>query len=136
MIVELKRGVSKHFMQSLESFLQLIFEFFFQFLFEGAADLVLKKTYADRTFLRVWIYFVFGGIAGAASLLIVNAHVIGNFPLRCIALLVFPVLIGFVMAKIGTLRTKRGSERYGLEFFASGWAFAFAFGAVRLIFAR
>jgi hypothetical protein len=68
--------------------------------------------------------------------LLLPEHLIQPIPWRYAAVLAMPVLIGWGMSRIGRSRAGRGSRDHGLAHFLSGWGFAFALGAVRLLFAK
>lgn len=120
----------------MEVIFQILFELMLQFLIEGAFDLLFGRLGTERPLLRFFLYLLVGAIVGGMSLAFAPEHLIEYRSLRYAAALVVPVVIGLVMAWIGSLRRKRGRQPNGLEYFFSGWAFAFAFGAVRVGFAK
>ena len=120
----------------MEFIFQLLFEFFAQLLLEGIVDVACGRAGETRPTLRFFLFLLLGTIIGFFSLLVTSAHVITLPTLRYTAAIVVPVLIGLLMAWIGRLRARRGSPPNSLEHFSASWAFAFAFGAVRVVFAR
>jgi hypothetical protein len=120
----------------VEFIFQLLFEFLLQFLFEGAFDVMFGKVNVNRPLRRFFMFLFVGAVAGAVSLAFVREHFITHGPLRYTAVLIVPVVIGFLMAQIGKLKRKRGAEPNSLEYFFSSWGFAFAFGAIRVAFAK
>ena len=120
----------------MEIIFQVIFELLIQLLFEGVMDLAMARTAEGRPFLRVVLFLFVGAAAGAVSLWLVPHHLIALRALRYASVLIVPILIGLAMTEIGSWRRKRGSEPYSMEHFVTGWAFAFAFGAVRVVFAK
>lgn len=119
----------------MEFLFELIFEILFQFGFELIADVLFGKTASERPILRVAMLLIVGGLAGGLSLLIFPQHLIRHGLVRYAAVIFAPALIGCVMAMIGRFRDQRGKEPRSLEHFAAGWAFAFAFGTVRVLLA-
>ena len=120
----------------LEFIFQLLFELLFQFLFELAADLLFGRLGSERPWLRVFLFALVGAFLGFGSLAFARDHMIADRTLRHAAVLVIPLIIGGVMAQIGKLQRQRGKLPRGLEYFFSAGAFAFAFGAMRVGFAK
>ena len=121
----------------MEFIFQLLLEFAFQVLVEGIADLLFGKTLAgDATLRRFFFFLLIGAILGGLSLLVSRTHFIDHATLRYAAAIVLPIILGVAMSYVGKLRQQRGSAPNGLEYFFSSWAFAFAFGAVRVAFAK
>lgn len=120
----------------MEFLFQFIFEILLQIVFEGIFDIAFGRIAADRPVLRVVMFLAVGAIAGALSLLMIANHIIASRGLRYVAAVLVPIAIGNLMAIIGGHREKRGKEPRSLEHFFSGWAFAFAFGAVRVAYAK
>jgi hypothetical protein len=121
----------------VELIFQILAEIIFQFVVEGMLDVCFGKKLRDaRPLLRFLLFLLVGAILGGLSLLLLPAHIISDRQLRYVAVLTIPVLIGVTMAKIGSMRAKRGSEPNDLEHFFSSWGLAFTFGAVRVLFAE
>ncbi len=121
----------------MEFIFELLLEFGFQFLVEGCFDLLFGQTLSEsRPLGRFFFFLSVGAILGGLSLLVFREHLIAHRGSRYAAALIVPVLVACAMAWIGQLRVKRGSKPNGLEYFFSSWAFAFAFGAVRVAFAK
>ena len=120
----------------MELIFQVLFELLLQFLFEGAADLLFGELGSERPLLRVFLFALLGACLGFASLAFAPEHLIADRALRSAAALVIPVVIGFAMAQIGRFRRRHGKSPRGLEYFFSSWAFAFAFGALRVALAK
>lgn len=117
----------------MEFLFQFIFEILLQIVVEGIFSVAMGRIAANRPVIRAVLFLVLGAIAGGLSLLLFPSHIISLPLLRYAAVILVPVIIGYVMAEIGNRREKRGQEPRGLEHFVSGWGFAFAFGAVRVL---
>jgi len=77
-------------------------------------------------------YLVYGAIAGGLSLLLPRLFTI-PWSLRILNLLITPVVCGFLMAKVGQLRERRGNRPIRLDTFMYGYHFALAMAVVRFI---
>lgn len=121
----------------MEFFIQLLAELLLQLMFEGVADLTFRKWLSEEPgLLRFAIFTALGTISGLLSLLFFRHHLVVDFTLRLLALFIIPVLVAFLMAKIGRMRRKRGGADHSLEHFFASWGFAFAFGLMRTAFAQ
>jgi hypothetical protein len=77
-----------------------------------------------------------GASLGAASLLAFPLALAREPPARWAAFVIAPLLAGGALAALGHLRRKHRQAPRGSETFAAGFAFAVAFAALRLAFAR
>lgn len=119
----------------MEAIIEVILQFVFELVAELCGDVMLRRLAAQRGFGRALFYGVVGGVIGALSLLVAPAHLMPGAGLRVVALIVNPVLIGLLMARLGRWRTRRDKPEHGLEAFWPAWAFALCLGLVRVIWA-
>jgi len=77
-------------------------------------------------------YMVYGAIAGGLSLLLPRMFTI-PCSLRILNLIITPVVCGFIMAKVGQLRERRGNRPIRIDTFMYGYLFALAMAAVRFL---
>lgn len=116
-------------------------EFLFAFLFETGADFAGRKLGPRSDKAISWLFsfvcYVVGGyLLGIGSTFIFKNHVLLNRSLRLTALFIIPLVIGFLMMKIGNSIETRGKGRSGLETFFNGAVFAFFFCLARYFAAR
>ncbi len=83
----------------------------------------------------IWAGFghlIYGAIAGGLSLLLPKI-VIVPWWLRVLNMLITPLACGFIMAKIGQIRDRRGYRTMRLDTFMYGYLFALSMAVVRFI---
>jgi hypothetical protein len=128
--------------------MEILFELIFQFVaelllqatFEFLAEIGYRniRRFQNRTRNPAYAIFGFtilGGIAGGVSLLLFPHSPIGD-PFICyMSLFVTPFLLGLMMVVIGRLRRKKGENLVPINRFGYAFAFAFAMGLVRFIWA-
>ena len=114
----------------VELIVQVLLEFFGQLLF----DHEFKRSPENRTW-RIGFYVFIGLVLGLVSLLVLPRHWLGDPTLRIAALILNPIIIGFLMMRVGRWRRSRKGAAFGLENFWSAWALAFSFGLMRKLFA-
>ncbi len=120
----------------MELLIQVLAEIGLQLLFEATVDGLTGRMKIDRSVGRFLLLTGLGVFSGLMSLLAFPQHFISRPLLRYGSLGLTPLLIGWLMAQIGRWRETRGRERSPLERFWAGWGFAFAFGLMRVTFAR
>ena len=80
-------------------------------------------------------YFLWGVILGGLSLLVFSESLISKPEYRILNLVFDPITAGYAMAKVGSLRRKRGQYILRLDTFFYGALFAFAAALVRFVWA-
>lgn len=120
----------------MEAILEVVLQLVLELVAELCGDVVLRRLAAQRGFGRALFYGIVGGVAGAFSLLVAPAHLMPDTSLRVVALMVNPVLIGLLMARLGRWRARRDKPEHGLEAFWPAWAFALCLGLVRVLWAK
>jgi hypothetical protein len=75
---------------------------------------------------------LYGAAAGGVSLLIPRMFTVPYW-LRILNLIVTPVACGFIMAKLGQMRERRGEKTIRIDRFLYGYLFALAMAVVRFI---
>jgi hypothetical protein len=85
-------------------------------------------------------YALLGVMVGGVSLLVfpralVRGASFHGTSFHGIGLLISPLLAGFVMSAIGSLRRRRGMSLIRLDSFAYGFIFAFGMALIRFLFA-
>lgn len=128
----------------METILEVVLEVLGEFLFEVVLQLVfelgvralLAPVRASLAASMRWPWLtVFGAVAGGASLVVAPHAFLASPAFRLANLLVSPLVAGAAMAALGALRVRRGQVLLPFDRFVSGFAFAFAFAAVRWAFA-
>jgi hypothetical protein len=119
--------------------LQALFEVLAQAVFEVAAEVGLRgliepfrRSSPINPFLAGVGYLLYGAIAGGFSLLIPRMFVVPWW-LRLLNLVVTPVACGFIMAKLGQIRERRGEKTIRIDRFLYGYLFALSMAVVRFI---
>ena len=129
-----------------EIFFQILFEFILQIVAEILMELGLHSIaqvfHGRKTRNPVFAfvgYALLGVIVGGLSLFIFPRPLIRSasfhgINLHGIGLLISPLLAGFVMSAIGSLRRKRGMRVIRLDSFGYGFIFAFGMSLIRFLF--
>ncbi len=119
--------------------LQALFEILAQAVFEVAAEIglrglvePLRRSRPINPFLAGVGYLLYGAIAGGLSLLIPKMFTAPLW-LRVLNLVVTPVACGFIMAKLGQVRQRRGEKTIRIDRFLYGYLFALAMAIVRFV---
>lgn len=131
----------------MDLILTLLFEVFGEILFGLAWQVIayivgVPVTHAlgKRGPLNPWAvlaaYALFGAALAGVSLWPFPDSLLRPTWARAANLLLTPVLAGLAMAALGHLRLKHKAAPGPLENFAAGFAFAWAFAALRFAFAR
>jgi len=126
----------------LQFFLEIFGDFLVQLLFEGLCELLshtpdlLRRVIALRKWEAPFGAFLTGyGLAGALSGFISVALVphifIHRLTTRIIAIIVIPLILGFVFSGIGRVREKFGQTRTKIDYFLCAYAFALSMALVR-----
>lgn len=113
-----------------ELLIQLVFELGFRGLFA-----LFRNDRPKNLVLAIIGYVCMGVIGGVISLWIIPKHVIDSQALRCINIVVTPILLGLLFELLGRQRQNHGKEKRLLDRFSYGFSFALSMGLIRLIFA-
>jgi hypothetical protein len=126
-------------MELLLQVIWILFELFAQAIIEVLAEIGLRilgepfrRTQPIDPFWAGTGYLVYGAIAGGLSLFLPRMFTI-PWSLRMLNLIITPVVCGFIMAKVGQLRERRGNRPLRIDTFMYGYLFALAMAAVRFI---
>jgi hypothetical protein len=133
----------------LQAIFEIFGEFFLQLLAQVAVELfsrLVRALFADAAPTAVKnepdpigafiAYTVLGGLIGWLSMKFLPAHLIHIPWHRWLNLIVTPLLIGGIMARLGLWHDKHGRRVVGLDKFFNGWGFALAFAIVRLVWCK
>ena len=119
--------------------LEALFEIFAQAFFELLAEVGLRsltepfrKSQPISPVLAGIGYLLYGAIAGGLSLLLPKMFTVPSW-LRLLNLVITPVACGFIMAKVGQVRERRGDKPMRIDTFIYGYLFALAMAVVRYI---
>jgi len=91
-----------------------------------------RKHKPGNPFLAGIGYVIFGAAAGFLSLLLPKFFE-APLGLRILNLIVTPLVCGFMMAKLGQIRERRGDKTLRIDTFFYGFLFALAMAVVRFI---
>jgi hypothetical protein len=118
---------------------QLLLEILSQAVSEVLAEIGLRslsepfrRSRPINPFLAGFGYLLYGAGAGALTLLLPRMFLVPWW-LRLINLIITPLVCGFIMAKVGQLRERRGDRKMRMDTFFYGYVFALAMAFVRLI---
>ena len=121
----------------MDELAQVLFELIFQFFFEALADVAWRQVPEPaRTTVKILLAAAFAATLGFLSSLLFPTPFITAEPLAIAYLLLGPLLIGWVMARLGRLLERKDKRRTSLERFGYGWLFAFSFSLARFISTR
>ena len=122
------------FLGFLIEFLYNIFvEVLLEFGFESFRHSFKRRKEANKT-LSLIGYFLLGGLLGLISIWILPKRIIQIQILPGLSLLIVPFLVGFVMAKLGKYRIKKGATITNLATYWGGVSFAFGMSLIRFLF--
>lgn len=107
-----------------------IAEIFFQFLFEGLANLGFHKLSGKRR------PHPFVSAFGAISLSLLEKPFLNEQAWRIANMVITPVILGFAMAHMEKHRTKKRKKTVRLETFFNAYLFALGFALIRFFFAK
>lgn len=121
------------------SVLEILFEMLAQAVFEVLAEIGLRSIVEPlrkpRPLNPIFAgigYAIYGAVAGGLSLLLPKMFEVAWW-LRLLNLIVTPLACGFIMAKIGQIRKKRGEGTIRIDTFFYGYLFALAMAIVRFV---
>jgi hypothetical protein len=114
----------------LQSVVQVLFELGFYSLVD-----TLQRKKERNPFITGIGYFLWGGILGGLSLLILPLSLISKQEYRVLNLILAPISVGYLMTQIGAWRRKKGQDLLRLDTFLYGALFAFATALVRFMWA-
>ena len=117
-----------------EILLQSIGQVLFELGFYSLVDTLQRKKQRNPFITGVG-YFLWGGILGGLSLLVLPESLISKPEYRMLNLIFVPIAAGYAMAKVGAWRRKKGQDILRLDSFFYGALFAFATALVRFIWA-
>jgi hypothetical protein len=119
--------------------LEALLEILTQALFEVLAEIGLRSLAEPfrgpgpiNPILAGIGYCLFGAAAGFLSLLLPKLFVVPAW-LRVLNLIITPLVCGFIMAKVGQIRERRGDKPMRIDTFLYGFLFALAMAVVRFI---
>ncbi len=116
----------------MEEIAQIIAELLLQLFFEFFADALWRRLPEPmRILFHVAVSVAVAILLGWLSTLLFPKAFISWDWLRIAYLVIVPVLVGFVMSKIGSFFAARNKRRGVLEDFGFGWLFAFSFALTR-----
>ena len=124
---------------------ELILPLLYEFLLQAAIELLLHFGLscvtealdgkpAKNPTLAITGYAIKGLVAGGISLIIFPVLFVHNEALRLANVIVTPLLMGFLMSALGTLRERKRLTAIKLDSFACGFAFAFGIAVIRFYF--
>jgi len=116
-----------------EMLLQVFIEVLLEMGFHGVADSFQRKPDPWLAFIG---YAIFGGIAGAVSLIFLPILLIDSHSLQVVGLFAAPFTAGLIMVCVGMWRRRRGDDLVRLDRFAYSFIFAFMLGLIRFIYAH
>jgi hypothetical protein len=119
--------------------LQAVFDILAQGVFEVMAEIGLRslaepfrRSQPINPVLAGLGYLIYGAIAGGFSLLLPKMFT-APWWLRLLNVIITPVACGFIMAKVGRIRERRGDRPMRIDTFMYGYLFALAMAIVRYI---
>ena len=129
----------------MELFLQIIVEFFLEFIVQIIGEIFLEVAFqkssaapwghkALSATLAVLMYFGLGLIIGWLSIVIFPHSFIRSSRLHGISLIITPLMAGLTMSGIGWIRQRQGKLVIRLDTFAYGFIFALGMALVRFLF--
>lgn len=131
----------------MEFIFELLFEFVLEFILQIAAEILMEmglRSLASvfhgrktRNPIFAFIgYGLLGVIIGGISLLVFPRPLMRSASFHGIGLLISPLLAGFVMSAIGSMRQRRGQSLIRLDSFSYGFIFAFGMSLIRFLFTK
>lgn len=118
----------------MDELAQILFELIFQFLFEALADVAWRQSPEPaRATVKALLAAAFAAALGFLSTLLFPSPFITARPLAIAYLILGPLLIGWIMARLGRLLERKDKRRTTLERFGYGWLFAFSFTLARFL---
>lgn len=118
----------------MDELAQILFELIFQFLFEAFGDVAWRQwPEPARAALKALLAAVFAAVLGLLSTLLFPEPFITARPLAIAYLILGPLLIGWIMARLGRALELKNKRRSSLERFGYGWLFAFSFTLARFL---
>jgi hypothetical protein len=139
----MRTRVSLHRRSMAEFILELLLEFFGEFLLGAVLEVLaeaglhaFKRPFEEKpSRLFAWIgYTVLGAAAGGLSLLVFPDLFMRTDLGRIGYLLLAPVAVGLTMCLVGALRERKHQELIRLDKFGYGYLFALSLAAVRFAF--
>ncbi len=119
--------------------LEAAFEILAQLFFEMAAAIGLRSLTEPfrrprpiNPILAGIGYALYGAFAGGLSLLIPKVFTAPVW-LKLLNLIATPIVCGYIMAKVGQIRERRGQKVMRIDTFFYGYIFALSMAVVRLI---
>ena len=119
--------------------LEAAFEILAQMFFELVAEIGLRslaepfrKTQPLNPILAGIGYVSYGAVAGGLSLLLPKVFAVELW-LRLLNLIATPIVCGYIMAKVGQIRARRGESVMRMDTFSYGYLFALSMAVVRLL---
>jgi hypothetical protein len=117
----------------VEIFIQVFAEALFELGFYSLAEALNRKR-RRNPFLASIGYLLWGGIIGVITIFFFPTLMIKNPTLRILNLFVSPIIAGFAMSAIGSLRRKRGQDTLRIDSFVYGALFAFGMAIIRFLY--
>ena len=125
----------------METLFELILQFLGEMLIQGVVELGFRSL-ADvfsnqrHPVLSTIGSLLWGAIAGGLSLWLFPRSFIANDTLKLLNLLISPIMLGFLMARLGKARAKKRQPVRQLDRFGYAFAFALAMAFVRFRWAK
>lgn len=118
----------------MDELAQILFELIFQFLFEVLADVAWRQSPEPaRATIKALLAAIFAAVLGFLSTLLFPEPFITARPLALAYLILGPLLVGAIMARLGRALERKDKRRTTLERFGYGWLFAFSFTFARFL---
>ena len=121
----------------MDSLFEALIEIFLQVFGDAILDAFIRsRNPVTRAIGNAIVAAIFGSIFGLVSVFIYPHHIIRNHSIRLAALLLMPLLNGYLMERVGTYFSHRGETRSGFEQMLPAAIFSLVFGAIRFQLAR
>lgn len=118
----------------MEEVLQFIFELVFQAIFEVLGDVVWRRLPEPaRVLIKLLLTSAFAVLLGFLSTLVLPEPFISARPLAIAYVVLGPLLLAWLMARVGAWMERKEKRRSTLERFGYGWLFAFSFTLTRFL---
>lgn len=118
----------------MDEILQVVFELVFQFLFEALGDVVWRHIPEPaQVLIKLILASAFAALFGFLSTLVLPEPLISSRSLAIAYVVLGPLLLAWLMARVGAWMERKDKRRSSLERFGYGWLFAFSFTLTRFL---